>query len=103
MGGAVPKGWRTPLASSRAATHLAPHRVDAPAAREQLDAIIEQVDRLDVRIAHLLQFSRPAPFHPLRESVRTLVEGALSGFAELLRQRGIELVLRFAEDRKSVV
>src|SRR5438874_4296612 len=97
MAAAVAHGLRNPLASLRAATQLARHRVDAPAAREQLDAIIEQVDRLDVRIAHLLQFSRPAPFHPLRESLRTLVEGALSGFAELLRERGIELVLSFAE------
>src|SRR5256886_14329064 len=97
MAAAVAHGLRIPLASLRAAAELARHRVDAPAAREQLDAIIEQVDRLDVRIAHLLQFSRPAPFHPLRESVRTLVEGALSGFAELLRERGIELVLSFAE------
>src|SRR5437667_4289481 len=97
MAAAVAHGLRSPLASLRAAAQLARHRVDAPAAREQLDAIVEQVDRLDVRIAHLLQFSRPAPFHPLRESVRTLVEGALSGFAELLRLRGIELVLRFAE------
>src|SRR6184192_2972383 len=97
MAAAVAHGLRNPLASLRAAAQLARHRVDAPAAREQLDAIIEQVDRLDVRIAHLLQFSRPAPFHPLRESVRTLVQGALSGFAELLRERGIELVLSFAE------
>src|SRR3989475_802623 len=97
MAAAVAHGLRNPLASLRAAAQLARHRVDAPVAREQLDAIIEQVDRLDVRIAHLLQFSRPAPFHPLRESVRTLVEGALSGFSELFRERGIELVLGFAD------
>src|SRR5213078_3044833 len=64
-------------------------------AREQLNAIVEQVDRLDLRIAHLLAFSRPTPFHPLRESVRALVEGALSGFSELLRQRRVELVTSF--------
>src|SRR5437016_7143757 len=97
MAAAVAHGLRNPLASLRAAAQLAQHRVDAPAAREQLDAIIEQVDRLDVRIAHLLQFSRPAPFHPLRESARTLVEGALSGFSDLLRQRQVELTLTFAD------
>src|SRR5205807_2309298 len=53
----------------------------------------ELVDRLDQRIAHLLTFSRPAPFRPLRESVQTLFDGALSGFAELLRQRRVELVV----------
>src|SRR5213596_734986 len=96
MAAAVAHGLRNPLASLRAAAQLARHRVEAPAAREQLNAIVEQVDRLDLRIAHLLAFSRPAPFHPLRESVRTLVEGALSGFAELLRQRRIELAVNCA-------
>ena len=94
MAAAVAHGLRNPLASLRAAAQLARHRVDVPAAREQLDAIVEQVDRLDLRIAHLLQFSRPAPFHPLRESVRALVDGALSGFSELLRQRKIDLAVR---------
>ena len=93
MAAAVAHGLRNPLASLRAAAQLARHRVDAPAAREQLDATVEQVDRLDLRIAHLLQFSRPAPFHPLRESVRALVDGALAGFSELLRQRRVELAV----------
>ena len=93
MAAGVAHGLRNPLASLRAAAQLAQHRVEGPAAREQLNAIIEQVDRLDLRIAHLLAFSRPAPFRPLRESVRTLVDGALSGFAELLRQRRVELGL----------
>src|SRR5207248_135205 len=83
------------LARLRAAAQLAQPRVEGPpaAAREQLSAIIEQVDRLDLRIAHLLTFSRPAPLRPLRESVRTLVDGALSGFAELLRRRRVELAV----------
>src|SRR5438309_8117739 len=89
MAAGVAHGLRNPLASLRAAAQLAQRRVEGPAgaAREQLNAIIEQVDRLDQRIAHLLTFSRPAPFRPLRESVQTLFDGALSGFAELLRQR----------------
>src|SRR5216110_1339880 len=95
MAAGVAHGLRNPLASLRAAAQLAQHRVEGPpaAAREQLSAIIEQVDRLDLRIAHLLTFSRPAPLRPLRESVRTLVDGALSGFAELLRQHRVELAV----------
>src|SRR5207244_4332639 len=80
MAAGVAHGLRNPLASLRAAAQLAQHRVVVPAAREQLNAIIEQVDRLDLRIAHLLTFSRPAPFRPLRESARVLIDGALSGF-----------------------
>src|SRR5437016_9085054 len=93
MAAGVAHGLRNPLASLRAAAQLAQHRVEGIAAREPLNAIIEQVDRLDLRIAHLLQFSRPAPFHPLRESVGALVDGALSGFSELLHQRRIELAV----------
>src|SRR3989442_8265480 len=93
MAGGVAHGLRNPLASLRAAAQLAQHRVEGAAAREPLNAIIEQVDRLDHRIAHLLTFSRPAPFRPLRESVRTLVDGAVSGFAELLRQRRVDLAV----------
>ena len=98
MAAAVAHGLRNPLASLRAAAQLAQRRVEGPppAAREQLQAIIEQVDRLDLRIAHLLAFSRPAPFRPLRESVRALVEGALGGFSELLRQHRVEPTLSFA-------
>src|SRR2546427_1466458 len=59
MAAAGAHGLRNPLASLRAAAQLAQHRVEAPAAREQLGAIVEQVDRLDLRIAHLLTFSRP--------------------------------------------
>src|SRR3989449_9512708 len=93
MAAGVAHGLPNPLASLRAAAQLAQRRVEGPAgaAREQLNAIIEQVDRLDQRIAHLLTFSRPAPFRPLLESVQTLVDGALSGFAELLRQHRVEL------------
>src|SRR6059036_199199 len=93
MAAAVAHGLRNPLASLRAAAQLAQHRVEAPAAREQLNAIVEQVDRLDLRIAHLLAFSRPASFHPLRETVPALLDGALSGFTALLRERHVDLAL----------
>ena len=93
MAAGVAHGLRNPLASLRAAAQLAQHRVEGAAAREPLNAIIEQVDRLDQRIAHLLAFSRPAPFRPLRETVRSLVDGSVSGFTDLLRQRRVELVV----------
>lgn len=98
MAAAVAHGLRNPLASLRAAAQLAQHRVDAPAAREQLNAILEQVDRLDLRIAHLLTFSRPGSFHPRQESVHALVDGALSGFAELLRRRRVDLAVNVPVD-----
>lgn len=96
MAAAVAHGLRNPLASLRAAAQVVRHRVESPDSREQLNAIVEQVDRLDHRIAHLLAFSRPAPFRPRHESVAALVEGTFAGFADLFRERHIALDQRVA-------
>jgi signal transduction histidine kinase len=93
MAAAVAHGLRNPLASLRAAAQVVRHHPASPSSAEHLDAIIEEVDRLDRRISHLLSFSRPAPFHPQSESIPRLVEGLLPAFSELLKERGVELQL----------
>jgi signal transduction histidine kinase len=102
MAAAVAHGLRNPLASLRAAAQVVRRHPGSPSSGEYLDAIIEEVDRLDRRISHLLSFSRPAPFHPLRESVPRLVEGLLPAFSELLRERGVELTLDLPPDLPEV-
>jgi signal transduction histidine kinase len=102
MSAAVAHGLRNPLASLRAAAQFALTRPDSPAAREQLGAIIEEVDRLDRRITHLLSFSRPAPFHPMRESVAQLVEGVLPAFSQLLQERKVVLTVDVPPDLPAV-
>jgi signal transduction histidine kinase len=75
---------------------------ESAATREHMSIIIEEVDRLDRRVSHLLSFSKPAPFHPLRESVSRLVEDLLPPFAELLRERGVSLELALAHELPEV-
>jgi signal transduction histidine kinase len=95
MSAAVAHGLRNPLASLRAVAQLALHRTDSRASGEDLSAIIDEVDRLDRRVSHLLSFSRPAPFHPMKESVTRLLDETLIPFAELLRERRIDLATDF--------
>ncbi len=98
MAAAVAHGLRNPLASLRAAAQVVRHHPTSPSSAEHLDAIIEEVDRLDRRITHLLSFSRPAPFQRSIESVPRLVEGVMRVFAARLKERGIELHLDLPSD-----
>ena len=91
MAAAVAHGLRNPLASLRAAAQLVRRHPDSPSSPEQLDAIVEEVDRLDRRISHLLSFSRPAPYHPMPERLDRLVENLLPAFAEPMREREVRL------------
>jgi signal transduction histidine kinase len=88
---AVAHGLRNPLASLRAAAQLVRRHPTSPSATEHLDAIIEEVDRLDRRISHLLSFSRPAPFHPVSESLPRLIEELLPAVAQPIRDHQVDL------------
>jgi signal transduction histidine kinase len=102
MSAAVAHGIRNPLASLRAAAQVAMRHPESAASREHMSLIIEEVDRLDRRVSHLLSFSKPAPFHPLRENIARLVEDLLPPFAELLRERGVALELALAPNLPDV-
>ena len=103
MSAAVAHGLRNPLASLRAAAQVALRQVrETPTAQEHLKTIIAEVDRLDRRINHLLSFSRPAPFRPLREQVSRVMEGILPPFTGQLRERGISLETDLPNDLPDV-
>jgi signal transduction histidine kinase len=102
MSAAVAHGLRNPLASLRAAAQVVRHHPSSPSSGEHLDAIIEEVDRLDRRISHLLSFSRPAPFHPMNESIPHLIEGLLPAFSEALREGRVNLQLEMPPDLPEV-
>ncbi len=92
MSAAVAHGLRNPLASLRAAAQVALHQMkETPRAQEHLRAIIDEADRLDRRISHLLSFSRPGPFRPLKEQLPHLVRAVLPAFEPQLAERGIAL------------
>ncbi len=102
MSAAVAHGLRNPLASLRAAAQLVRRHPASPSAGEHLDAILEEVDRLDRRISHLLSFSRPAPFHPMPESLSRLLEDVLPALAGPIREQRVQLQVDIPPDLPSV-
>jgi signal transduction histidine kinase len=94
LAAAVAHGLRNPLASIRAAAQLGRHRLPPGSpAREQLEAVIAEVDRLEKRIVHLLDFARPVAFSPSPTSLPELVEGVVGVFEEKLSRQGVRLRL----------
>jgi signal transduction histidine kinase len=94
LAAAVAHGLRNPLASIRAAAQLSLHRLPPHSpSREQMAAVIGEVDRLEKRIVHLLDFARPAAFSPAATSLPELVEGVVGVFEEKLSKQGVRLRL----------
>jgi len=89
----VAHGLRNPLASIRASAQLLVRHPGSPAAPEHLGALIAEVDRLDRRITHLLDFARPTSLHRTPEEVSTLVDGVLPAFTERARSQHVAVEL----------
>jgi len=102
MAAAVAHGLRNPLASLRASAQFVRRHPGSPAAAEQLEAIIAEVDRLDRRVTHLLAFARPAPFHPLPERLGLLLDSVRPAFQERLRAQSVDLVSELPADLPEV-
>lgn len=104
MSAAVAHGLRNPLAGLRASAQLA-ERLDpaSPAFAETLRGLVEEADRLDRRVTHLLSFSRPAAHHPSEERPAALVASVLPAFAEQCRSREIRLVTDVPEQLPAVL
>jgi signal transduction histidine kinase len=91
MAAAVAHGLRNPLASLRASAQLVLRHPESAAAREALDAMIGEVDRLDKRITHLLTFSRPSPVRATHEDIGALVNGLVPGIRRSAGERKVEV------------
>lgn len=94
MSAAVAHGLRNPLAGLRASAQLALRLAPgSPDFQETLHGIIEETDRLDRRITHLLDFSRPAPHAPVAIAPRQLVDAVIPAFTEQFAAQGITVAL----------
>src|SRR5262249_46050503 len=98
MSAAVAHGLRNPLASLSASAQLVKKHPESPSAKEQLQAIIDEVTRLTRRIATLLTFPRTAPFQPLAERIAPIIQGVLPSFAERAKRQGVEIVTDIPAD-----
>jgi signal transduction histidine kinase len=103
MAAAVAHGLRNPLSSIRAATQLSLRRVPREdPLREQLGSVIGEVDRLEKRITHLLDFTKPSPYRPVAEKPERLFQDVLPTFSEKFTQQEIQLRVDYAGDLPEV-
>ena len=103
MAAAVAHGLRNPLASIRAATQLSLRRVPREdPLREQLGSVIGEVDRLEKRITHLLDFTKPWLYRPVTEKPERLFQDVLPTFSEKFTQQEIRLRVDYAGDLPEV-
>jgi len=92
MSAAVAHGLRNPLAGLRASAQLALRQTPgSDAFRETLTGIIDEADRLDRRVTHLLDFSRPAPYAPMATTPSALLEAVLPAFTDVFNEQRITL------------
>ncbi|MEP6473462.1 MAG: ATP-binding protein [Gemmatimonadota bacterium] len=103
MAAGVAHGLRNPLASLRASVQLVLRHPESPAARELLESMIGEVDRLDHRITHLLAFSSPTPVHPIRDRPGPMVQARLAAMSQLLAERRITLEVDLPETVADIV
>jgi signal transduction histidine kinase len=90
MSAAIAHGLRNPLASIRAAAQLSLHRLPpASPVQEQLRAVIDEVDRLENRIVHLLDFTKPVGFSPEATPLKQIVERVVGVFGEKISKQGV--------------
>jgi signal transduction histidine kinase len=109
MSAAVAHGMRNPLANIRAVTQISLRELSkereraSPTLEENLKDIISQVDRLEKRIGHLLDFTRPFPFNPFKENINTVLNHVLSTFRNTLVEKGVSLETHFQENLPDIL
>ncbi|HWP48302.1 MAG TPA: ATP-binding protein [Candidatus Limnocylindrales bacterium] len=100
MSATVAHGMRNPLANIRAVAQVSLRELNSNNGNleENLRDIISQVDRLEKRISHLLDFTRPFPFNPFKENINILLGHLISTFQNQFAGRGVCLETDLQED-----
>lgn len=100
MSATVAHGMRNPLANIRAVAQVSLRELNSNpgSLEENLRDIISQVDRLERRISHLLDFTRPFPFNPFKENINTLLNHLIATFQNRLAEQGISLEMALQND-----
>jgi signal transduction histidine kinase len=91
LAGAVAHGIRNPLAGIRATAQSAVELDARASADDPMHDILREVDRLDQRVATLLDFSRPFEPHPRPTSVAELLESVRAVVARRAERAGAEV------------
>jgi signal transduction histidine kinase len=88
----VAHGMRNPLAGIRTSAQVLSRRLtDLPEEQQRIAELIREIDRLEARIASLLDFARPTTLNRRSVSVGSLVDAAIRDTKSTLRETGAEV------------
>jgi two-component system sensor histidine kinase HydH len=100
MAAAVAHGIGNPLSSIRAAAQVAMLEGDGDSGsektakmKENLQSIMQQVDRVQKRMQGLLNFARPLEPHPVRVEIDSVVREVMETMGTRFKDAGVELKL----------
>jgi len=87
----VAHGVRNPLASVRAAAQIAREIGSEPEVSDLLSSILQECDRLDLRIRHLVNFSKPLTVNIRRVDLRDIVRVTLDAATRRAKDQNVVL------------
>ena len=103
LAGSVAHGIRNPLAGIRASAQIALRSTADEDAREAMDGVIAESDRLEQRVRALLYLSKPFEPTIARTALSTVVAAVESAIAPEARTRGITISVDVEPDDLEVV
>lgn len=89
---------RNPLSSIKMQTQLLESKLEGRSARQQVDEILEDIERVETVLKELLDLASPGRLNRTVQNVNAVMEDALRMNAARLRHLGVEVKVQLAKD-----
>ncbi|MBI9103500.1 MAG: GHKL domain-containing protein [Spirochaetales bacterium] len=90
---------RNPLSSIKMMTQIIKSRnLTDPSSTEEIDIILEEIDRINSKVKELLELARPSRMHFIKQDIRTVIESVLRLCGAIIEGNEIEVTTDFDQN-----